>query len=112
VLHRAILTHNFGSDASAIMDDAGHNQAKIMNTNNLPLWLPDNGREVAGHLDLLVDVLPRLLRELFDGLMQYRTHPCADFESCRPMWSVRPLLIPQPVDQGTFLFQDPAHYHI
>lgn len=83
-----------------------------MNKNNLTLRLPVKGREVTGHLDLLVDVLPRLLRELLDGLVQYRTHPCADFESCRPMWSVRPLLIPQPVDQGTFLFQDPAHYHI
>lgn len=61
MLHRAILTHNFGSDASAIMDDAGHNQAKIMNTNNLPLWLPVKGREVTGHLDLLVDVPVRRL---------------------------------------------------
>ena len=39
-----------------------HIQAKIMNKNNLSRWLSDEGRTVAGYLDLLVDAL--LMRRL------------------------------------------------
>src|ERR1035437_5716145 len=47
--------------------------------------------------------IPRRFGYLLDRLMQRRTHPRTDSKSYRTARSIRPVLIPQPVDKVTFV---------